>query len=135
MITLERIGVQDLTVDDIQQIVKSCLRGFDGVTALEMIRAAREGHVGIHRITGSAKGIVIFERTMFDQKPGIKILGIAGKGLIGHMEELNEQVRIAAKACGAEFIWGIVSSTGLGRVYQRRANARKVAEIYIEDLP
>lgn len=134
MIDIALIQPGDLTTADIRWIALSCLRSFDGATGDQIIYAAYDGQVGIHRISGDAEGIVILEPQIMNKKPGLKIIGLAGKDMLRNFCQVHEAICLTAKACGGTFVSGFVGRGALAALYKKHTVAKQVAVVFVENL-
>lgn len=134
MIKITLIQPRELTPEDIRWIVLSCLRSFDGATGEQIIQAALVGQVGIHRISGDAEGIVILEPQIMNGKPGLKIIGLAGKNMLRNFCRVHETICLTAKACGGTFVSGFVGRGALAALYKKHTAAKQVATVFVENL-
>lgn len=134
MIKVERVIAKDLTAEDIRWLVISCQASYDGATAVEIAEAARDGAVGIHRLSGDVEGIFVLEPQVLKGKPGLKIIGLAGRGLLRNFCAVHDKICTTAKACGGEFVSGFVGRGALAALYKKQTSAKMVATVFVEDL-
>lgn len=134
MIKLTLIQPRDITEADARWIVISCLRSYDGATGEDIVQAALQGAIGIHRISGDAEGIVILEPEIINKKPGLKIIGFAGKDVLRNFYAVHDAICVTAKACGGTFVSGFVGRGALAALYRKHTSAKQVATVFVENL-
>lgn len=134
MIKIELVQPRELTPEDIRWIVLSCLRSYDGSTGEQIIQAALIGQVGIHRISGDAEGIVILEPQVMANKPGLKIIGLAGRNMLRNFCQVHDVICLTTKACGGTFLSGFVGRGVLAALYKKHTAAKQVATVFVENL-
>lgn len=117
---------------DAWHLARSALKAWRPVNPLEILARAREGHVGIYRLSDDdgLRGIFVLE----PDGDRAEILAIAGKKFLQHFSEVHKIICDTAKGCGCSRVSGTVARPSLQRLYAKHTAAKTVAHIIVEDL-
>lgn len=128
-VKMTRVPVTALTSKDAAWLGKATNNSIDDFTQLDFIESAAQGYSAIFRLEGDVEGVVVLTQAT----PGVRITGLAGKGLLRHFQEVHEQILVTAAGAGAAFVDGFVKRKGLAEIYKKKTSAR-FAEYFKEDL-
>lgn len=134
MILCEFILPEELDDLDIRWLVLSGLASFDGVSALDIVKAAKAGTVAMYRVVGDAEGIFALENVDVKGKKYARIVALGGKGFVKHFQEVHQLILDTAKLIGNSAVMGFVQNPTLARLYTERTKAKQVASVFVEEI-
>ncbi len=131
MMKVELLTLLDMTPADAKWLAACALRSWRPIDPMVWIDAARDGYIGIYRLSGDGiEGIFVLE----PKGDCADILALAGKKFLQHFAEVHKIICDTAKGCGCTRVSGVVARPALLELYEQHTAARPVATIIVEDL-
>ena len=132
---LEYVEFSQMTEQDLEDLCRGTRADFGGVEPIHIAEQAQRKMAVLWRVRheDGARGMLVTQVNQTTKGLEVLVIGVAGKGLIKHIEEIYEDLSKYAEAVGAKSIRGLVSRRGLQRLY-KRLGFKEIAVEMVKEL-
>lgn len=133
MVKLDFIEPKALTAEDVRWIRKAIQKDkFVGVS--EIVELLLNGNVGVLRVTGKAKGVLIYQQTKHANGSEIFVWKVAGKRILSSLPAIVKQLEMFAKTKGCDWIGCSADHDGSKRMIERKLKLKPVSVMYRKEI-
>lgn len=122
MIEVKRIGLEELTKEDVSAILDRCAKDDYGWAFKNVLAAVSNQTFGLFRWSGDFNGLMIVKINAYPGGKEMYIWHLFGNGFLKNIEEVRRLTKALAKRLGCRWVGAAARRKGLKQIYSRLAD-------------